>query len=129
MTRLCQTLEQGYTHVEINLAPANLGKMTISITRTQEGALHVVLGAVSQKPTDLLQQNSGSLQSLLPAGNQGEVRIEVQQQEPQEQLNQFLTADEQNRQQQNQQQKPQKQAASEDFIQQHRLGLVDKEEE
>lgn len=129
MNRLGQMLEQGDTHVEINLAPANLGKMMISITRTQEGALHVVLGAVSQKATDLLQQNSGSLQSLLAAGNQGEVRIEVQQQDPQEQLNQFLNPDEQNRQQQNQQQKPQKQAASEDFIQQLRLGLVDKEEE
>ena len=57
------------------------------------------------------------------------MRIEVQQQDPQEQLNQFLNPDEQNRQQQNQQQKPQKQAASEDFIQQLRLGLVDKEEE
>lgn len=129
MSRLGQMLEQGDTRVEIALAPANLGKMTISITRTQEGALHVVLGAVSQKATDLLQQNSGNLQSLLAAGNQGEVRIEVQQQEPQEQMNQFLNPDEQGRQQQNQQQKPQKQAASEDFIQQLRLGLVDKDGE
>lgn len=129
MNRLSQMLEQGDTRVEISLAPETLGKMTISITRTQEGALHVVLGAVSQKAVDLLQQNSGNLQGLLAAGNQGEVRIEVQQQEPQQQMNQFLNPDEQGRQQQNQQQKPQKQAASEDFIQQLRLGLVDKDEE
>lgn len=128
--RLTQMLDQGDTRVEIALNPANLGKMVIEITRTQDGTLHVVLGAVSEKATALLQQNSANLHSLLAAGNQGEVHVQVQQQEPQEQLNQFLNPDEQGKQQQQQQQqKSDKQAASEDFIQQLRLGLVEKDEE
>ncbi len=127
--RLVQMLTQGDNRVEIALSPENLGRMTIEITRLQDGALHVVLGAVSQKATALLQQNSANLHSLLAASNDGEVRIEVQQQEPQQPLNQFLNPDEQGKQQPQQQHKPQKQAESEDFIQQLRLGLVEQEQE
>ncbi len=129
MDRLVQMLEQGDTRVQIALSPENLGNMTIEITRMQDGALHVVLGAVSQKATTLLQQNSANLHTLLAAHNEGEVRIEVQQQEPQQQLNQFLNPDEQGKQQPQQQHKPQQQAETEDFVQQLKLGLVEKDEE
>jgi len=130
MDRLVQMLDQGETRVQIALSPENLGSMTIEITRMQDGALHVVLGAVSQKATALLQQNSADLHSLLAANAHGEVRIEVQQQEPQQQTaNQFMNPDEQGRQQPQQQHKPQQQAESEDFVQQLRLGLVEKDDE
>lgn len=126
--RLVQMLEQGDTRVQIALNPENLGQMTVEITRSVDGTLHVVLGAVSEKATTLLQQNSANLQSLLAAANQGDVQVEVQEQQPQEQLSQFLNPDEQGK-QQHQQQKPRQQAASEDFIQQLRLGLVDRDAE
>lgn len=125
--RLVQMLEQGDTKVELMLNPENLGRMTVEITRTHEGVLHIVLGAVNQKAVSLLQENSASLHSLLAASQDGEVRIEVQQQEPQQQPNQFMNPDEQGRQQHQQQQKPRQQAATEDFVQQLRLGLVEKE--
>lgn len=128
--RLVQMLEQGDTRVEIALTPENLGRMTVEITRTHEGVLHVVLGAASEKATALLQQNSANLQSLLAANGQEEVHVQVQGQQPQEQLSQFLNPDGQNgQQQQGQQQKPRQQAAAEDFIQQLRLGLVDRDTE
>lgn len=127
--RLMQMMSQGDTRVEIALSPENLGPMTIEITRLQDGALHVVLGAVSQKATTLLQQNSANLHSLLAANQEGEVRIEVQQQEPQQPMEQFLNPDEQGKQQPQQQHKPQKQAETEDFIGQLRLGLVEQEDE
>lgn len=130
MDRVVQMLNQGESRVELALTPGNLGAMTIEITRLQDGALHIVLGAVSQKATALLQQNSAELHGLLAAGSQGEVHIEVQQQEPQQQANPFMNPDEQGRQQpQQQHNKPQQQAETEDFVRQLRLGLVEKEEE
>lgn len=127
--RLMQMIDQGDSRVQIQLNPENLGQMTIEITRLQDGALHIVLGAVSQKATALLQENSANLHSLLAASNQGEVRIEVQQQEPQQPMQQFMNPDEQGKQQPQQQQKPKEQAKAEDFVQQMRLGLVEKDEE
>ncbi len=127
--RLVQMLEQGDTRVQIALNPENLGQMTVEITRSVDGALHVVLGAVSEKATALLRQNSADLQGLLAAASQGDVRVEVQEQQPQEQLNQFLNPDEQGRQQQSQQRKPRQQAESEDFVQQLRLGLAGRDGE
>lgn len=125
-----QMLNAGDSRVEIALNPANLGHMTISITRMQDGALHVVLGAVSEKATSLLRENSAQLHTLLAAANHGEVHVEVQQAEPQQQQqNPFMNPDDQGRQQPQQQHKPQQQAESEDFVQQLRLGLVEKEEE
>ena len=125
--RLTQMLEQGESRVEIALSPENLGRMTVEITRTGDGALHVVLGAASEKVTALLQQNSSNLHSLLAANNQGEVHIQVQQEQPaQEQPNPFMNPDEGRGQQQQQQHKPQQQP-SEDFVQQLRLGLVDRD--
>lgn len=125
-----QMLNAGDSRVEIALNPANLGHMTISITRMQDGALHVVLGAVSEKATSLLRENSAQLHTLLAAANHGEVHVEVQQAEPQQQQqNPFMNPDDQGRQQPQQQHKPQQQSESEDFVQQLRLGLVEKDEE
>lgn len=124
-----QMLSVGENRVEIALNPANLGKMTIEVTRMQDGALHVVLGAVGQKATALLKENSEQLHTLLAAANQNDVRIEVRQQEPPQEQGQFMNPDEGGKQQPQQQHKPQQQAESEDFVQQLRLGLTEKEEE
>lgn len=97
-----------------------------------DGTLNVVLSVVTEKAANLLQQHSNSLQNLLQAGNQGQVRVEVENRTPEDAAQQFLNPDqEQGKEQQQQNERRQRPendnpaAAQVDFMQQLRLGLVD----
>ena len=123
---LTHALEQGQSRVEIQLNPANLGELTVEITRNVDGALSVVLSTVNEKAAAILRQHSGALQTAMMGSAQAPVTVEVQQPQQAEDANQFLNPDGRNNQNQQQQQKqdqPHK-GANEDFLQQLRLGLV-----
>ena len=123
---LTQALERGQSRVEIQLNPANLGKLTVEITRNVDGALSVVLITVNEKAAVILRQHSGALQTAMMSSAQAPVTVEVQQPQQAEDPNQFLNPDGHNDQNQQQQQKQERQhkGANEDFLQQLRLGLV-----
>lgn len=131
--RVAQMDQLGDSYVEIALSPENLGTMTIQMTRLEDGTLHIVLGAVSEKATALLQQHSAGLQHLLAMNNPGEVHVQVQEPAAQEhaanQNQQGLNPDGQNQQPQQQRQQEKRHSEATDFVQQLRLGLVGREED
>lgn len=116
--------------VEITLTPEHLGKLTVEISRGENGALSVVLHASSERAANLLERGSANLQSLLSSNVKNEVQVEVRPAEESQQ--QFLNPDGQNRGQQQQQQQQnerrREQHSAQDFLQQLRLGLVDVDE-
>lgn len=123
---LTQALEQGQSRVSIQLTPANLGQLTVEITRDADGALSVVLSTVNEKAAAILRQHSGALQNAMMGSAQAPVTVEVQQPQQAEEPNQFLNPDGQNNQNQRQQQRQEQKnkGSNEDFLQQLRLGLV-----
>ncbi len=123
-------LNAGDTKVELTLTPANLGKVTVEITHSVDGAIHVALSASTRVAEKLLEQHAGNLQDILAASGREDVKVEVQSNQPSQQQPQFLNPDGQNRQEQQEEQQRQQQNRqpqkheTEDFIQQLRLGLV-----
>ncbi len=123
--QLHQAIQQGQSSVEIQLSPANLGKVIVEITRSGDGTLSIVMSAATEKAATVLRQHSTGLQHALMNTAQAPVQVEVQQPQQTEDSNPFLNPDGQNRQQhQQQQQEHRHKAAAEDFLQQLRLGLV-----
>ena len=123
------TEENGTSRVEITLTPASLGKITVDITHTADGSLHIALSATTAKAMSLLERHSSGLQQLLGSDTRPSVHVEVRSSE--EAQRQFLNPDDSNgqeRQQQQQQQqhnRHQEEPRTYDFMQQLRLGLVD----
>ena len=118
--------------VEVTLTPEHLGKLTIEISRGENGALSVVLHTSTERAADLLERGVHSLQNLLTANARSDVQVEVR--PAGESQQQFLNPDGQNQQGQEQQQQQQQhgrrqeQQSAQDFLQQLRLGLVDRDE-
>lgn len=130
--KINQALNQGESRVTINLTPANLGNITVEITRLNDGTLSVVLSVVTEKAAGLLDKHSNSLQNLLAGNQPGQVRVEVENRLPEQNDQQFLNPDQheqqgkqQNQEQQKQQSDDNSAAAQIDFMQQLRLGLID----
>lgn len=130
--KINQAINQGESRVTINLTPANLGNITVEITRLTDGTLSVILSVITEKAAGLLDKHSNSLQNLLAGNMQGQVRVEVENRLPEQNAQQFLNPDQQERQgnQQNQEQHRQQNdensaTAQIDFMQQLRLGLID----
>ncbi len=124
-------VKAGIERVEMVLSPANLGKLTVEITRSENGVISVVLSAAEPKTAAMLERHAGNLQQLLEANTQSEVRLEVRSGE--ESQRQFLDPDDaqgrQNQQQQGQhRQERRREADDRDFIHQLRLGLIGPEE-
>ena len=124
------TDEIGTSRVELSLTPEHLGKITVEITHSSNGALHIMLGASTEKAMSLLGRHAEGLQHLLGAQSRPSVEIEVRQSS--ETPRQFLNPDDGNGQQQQHRQQQQQQEHRQqderqtfDFIQQLRLGLVD----
>ena len=117
--------EAGFERVELTLEPEHLGKLVVEITRSDSGALHIVLSATTSRAAALLGQNTGNLQHLLMNQNRPEVQIQVRGGEEAQQ--QFLNPNGQNPQEQHRQQQhrqEQRRQHTQDFMQQLRLGLV-----
>ena len=125
------TDENGTSHVELTLSPASLGKITVDITHSADGALRIALSASTTKALSLLERHTGGLQQLLGSDTRPSVQIEVRSNE--ETQRQFLNPNDSNGQERQQQQQHQQQQQNQrqeeprtfDFMQQLRLGLVD----
>ena len=130
--RLAETIRQaaqaGAERVEIKLNPANLGALTIEMTKDASGALQVVLHASNSRAAGLLSQHLDGLHAALQSYGAGqEVQVEVQRgQESQQQHFQQADPDGRGQQHHRQQQESRQEdqtAGGEDFLQKLRLGL------
>ena len=121
---------EGNSYVELTLSPPELGKITVSLVQTSEGALHIQLSASTSRAAEILGRNTEGLQQLLASRQRPEVRIQATETAPQPYI--FINPNEDNGQnQQNRQQNQKKREDDErgehgdrDFISQLRLGLV-----
>jgi flagellar hook-length control protein FliK len=125
-TRLSDAIEQGESHVEIQLEPQSLGKVTVELTQHSDGSLHIILNADSTRTHSLLQQHSEALQQLLSGQDRKPVEIAVEHQQRSQDAPNYDGHHGQNQQQEQQQENRHSNHAksSEDFLQQLRLGLV-----
>lgn len=108
--------------VEVQLEPANLGRITIEMVQ-HDGKLGLVIYAESAKTTSLLAQHAGNLGALLEDRSGQVVQIQVQQQEQQPQP-QYDGHNQQNQQQEQEQHPQQSKAEQDSFLGQLRLGLT-----
>ncbi len=124
---LTAAIDLSQNKVELTLTPESLGKLTVEISRGENGTLSIVLSAANPKAAALLERHAGGLQELLAANTRTEVRVEVQ--ESQESPRQFLNPDgnpnERQQSQQHREGKARKETDSTDFLQRLRLGLTD----
>ena len=124
---VAQALAQGESMVRIQLAPENLGSITVEIAKSAEGVIRVALTAHSGETRGLLERHAGELQGLLSSRTQQSVEVNVQrQQESQQNQNHNYDGHNGHAQDGEQQQhrRQQKQDGGVDFIQQLRLGLI-----
>lgn len=120
--KITAAAEQDVQRVEIQLSPENLGSIVVEMTRSQDGALSVVLHAENDKAARLLGEHSAALSLALQNSGQGEVRVEVPQ--PKQQENQpWQQPEQENGQGRGGQQQQRRRQETEDFLQQLRLGL------
>lgn len=122
-------LAKGGDRVELQLNPVNLGSVTLTLTRSQDGSLHVSLSAGNEKALSLLEKHASGLESALLGTNRAPVQVEVQRsQDSQQSQHQQETYDREGHGQREQQQRQNQQESSQDFLQQLRLGLFSTEE-
>ena len=84
-TGLAQALEKGDSMVRIQLNPEHLGSVTVEITHSAEGIIHVALNAHSSETRSLLERHAGELQNLVASRTQQEVEVNVQRQQESQQ--------------------------------------------
>lgn len=120
--KLAEAVREGATHVEIQLNPENLGKVTVELTLQKDGGLVVHLHAENGRTQNLLEKNLSGLENLLSRETQQEVRVEVPRQEDSQWKD--LYDQQQNQQRQQRQEQRRRQQSGEDFLHQLRLGLI-----
>ena len=115
--------------VTTKLSPENLGSVTVSLSKGQDGVLHVALAAESEHTLRLLTEHTANLSSLLQSSGQSEVRVDIRQTQENQQQQQPWQQPDSNRQGsgdgQNRRQNQEQQHSGVGFIQQLRLGLLD----
>lgn len=120
---LSRALAQGDQTLSLRLAPAELGSVTVEMTRSQDGSLQVLLKASNPAATNLLSDRAAELSGLLRSSTQNLVYVEVQQADS----SQFYQQQQQGNHHQHSQQQQQQshaQQQSQDFLEQLRLGLI-----
>lgn len=131
--KLVSVLESGETRVEIRLDPAELGKLTIELTRNEDGALNILLNAENVQTRGLLERHVTGLQEALAERGQQNVQITVDQsnesQRQDNNANQRNDFQDGSNGRQNEQHRRDDHRSGEDFLQQLRLGLIPIEEE
>lgn len=123
---LANALQRGERTVELKLFPAHLGTVSVELTQTTDGILHVVMTAEKEHTLKLLAEHAGYLGHLLQNSTHQEVRIEV----PQSQQGQQQPEQQESHGQQqggSQRQRRENQSEQESFLQQLRLGLLHSE--
>ena len=122
--KLNETLANGETRVELQLNPDHLGKITIELTKSSDGALHVSLFAEKSETRLMLERDMGGLQSLLHQNVREDVQVEVSHQSEAQQHESYDGHQQQSREQEQKHERQQ----SEDFLNQLRLGLIPQDE-
>jgi|GEM_PF-4353374 len=123
-------IQSGVSKVEVALSPKNLGNLSVEITKLENGGIHVLLSATTEKAAQLLSKSSMALQEILANTTRTPVHVVVGNLEGSEAARQFLNPDEsgQDQRQQQQQQQSRRQESQHDpsqgFLQQLRLGLL-----
>lgn len=125
---LTQAIDRGENRLELQLQPAELGRIRVEMRWSDEGALHVVLHAESTRTQNLLEKDMASLQTLLGRETQQEVKVELPRE--QEAPRQSFDDGRQNGGQQHHQQEQRQSSRhrGQDFLHQLRLGLIPAEE-
>ena len=125
---LTQAIDRGENRLELQLQPAELGRIRVEMRWSDEGALHVVLHAESTRTQNLLEKDMAGLQSLLGRETQQEVKVELPRE--QEAPRQSFDDGRQNGGQQHHQQEQRQSSrhSGQDFLHQLRLGLIPAEE-
>ena len=125
---LTQAIDRGENRLELQLQPAELGRIRVEMRWSDEGALHVVLHAESARTQSLLEKDMASLQTLLGRETQQEVKVELPRE--QEAPRQSFDDGRQNGGQQHHQQEQRQSSrhSGQDFLHQLRLGLIPAEE-
>lgn len=122
----------GVEKMQIQLTPANLGSITIDLTRDAGGALEVVIHTSTNKAAGLLNQHLDGLHAALQSyGNNQAVHVEVQRGQEGQEQHMFQHADPDGRgqqQHQHQENRQETEDSGEDFLQKLRLGLTGLEE-
>lgn len=120
--------DNGVERMQIQLTPANLGRITIDLARDAGGALEVVIHAATNKAAGLLNQHLDGLHAALQSyGNNQTVHVEVQRGQEGQEQHMFQQADPDGRGQQHQQRQEERREtedSGEDFLQKLRLGLT-----
>ena len=125
---LTQAIDRGENRLELQLQPAELGRIRVEMRWSDECALHVILHAESTRTQNLLEKDMASLQTLLGRETQQEVKVELPRQ--QEAPRQSFDDGRQNGGQQHHQQEQRQSSrhSGQDFLHQLRLGLIPAEE-
>ncbi len=125
---LTQAIDRGENRLELQLQPAELGRIRVEMRWSDEGALHVILHAESTRTQSLLEKDMAGLQSLLGRETQQEVKVELPRE--QEAPRQSFDDGRQNGGQQHHQQEQRQSSrhSGQDFLHQLRLGLIPAEE-
>ena len=121
--------QEGARHVELKLAPEQLGKLSVELTQGKDGVLHIVFHAENEQAMKLLQEHSATLVSMLHGSHSGEIQVEVPR--PQQGEQPWQQPEQQPGQQhgRNPQEQGRQRQSTEDFLQQLRLGLLGVEAE
>ena len=125
---LTQAIDRGENRLELQLQPAELGRIRVEMRWSDEGALHVILHAESTRTQSLLEKDMAGLQTLLGRETQQEVKVELPRE--QEAPRQSFDDGRQNGGQQHHQQEQRQSSrhSGQDFLHQLRLGLIPAEE-
>ncbi len=130
---IMEAVQNGVEQMQIRLNPANLGAITIDLTKDVNGALQVVIHASNSKAAGLLTEHLDTLHTALQShGSQQNVHVEVQRTQEGQEQHMFQQADPDGKNQQHQQrqneQHEEQESSGEDFLQKLRLGLTGSEE-
>lgn len=126
-----RALEQSQDVVRIQLNPANLGSVTIELSRSAAGELTIVMNPETVRAANVLTQHSSSLMAVLMDNGEASVNITVNMPENTENAGMMMNPDGHNGQanEDGEQQKKKHEDRTEgvnaaDFLSQLRLGLV-----
>lgn len=124
-SQLTQALQKGDSTVRIQLTPETLGTVTVEVSKSADGILRIALSAASSETRGLLERHAASLQGMLSSRTDDTVQVEVQrQQESQQDQNQSYDGHNGHAQDERQRHQQHRDADSQDFVQQMRLGLI-----
>lgn len=127
-----RALEQGQDVVRIQLNPANLGSVTIELSRSAAGELTIVMNPETVRAANVLTQHSSSLMAVLMDNGEASVNITVNMPENTENAGMMMNPDghnSQNPEDEDDEKRKKRQPRTEgvnaaDFLSQLRLGLV-----